>query len=78
MSQVRNKQKNSKTQKLLKHMLRGRTINGRQALTKFGIYRLSSVIHNWRKKGFEIETKMITRLGSTYAVYTIKSPPSVN
>ena len=71
------RKKLSKTQKLLNHMLKGKTINGRQALTRFGIYRLSSVIFNWRKKGFDIETNMITRLGVTYAVYKIKGTPSV-
>ena len=67
----------SRSSKLLKHMLRGQTINGRQALTRFGIYRLSAIIFNWRKKGFNIETNMITRSGTTYAVYTLKGTPSV-
>ena len=67
----------SRSTKLLKHMLRGQTINGRQALTRFGIYRLSAIIHYWRKKGFDIETNMITRSGSKYAVYTLKGTPSV-
>ena len=58
-------------------MLRGRTINGRQALTRFGIYRLSAIIFNWRKKGFDIQTNMITRGGNTYAVYTLKGTPTV-
>ena len=65
----------SRSRKLLKHMLRGQTINGRQALTRFGIYRLSAIIHNWRKKGFNIETNMTTRAGNTYAVYTLKGTP---
>tara|TARA_Y100001938_G_C8015866_1_gene392533 strand:+ start:432 stop:656 length:225 start_codon:yes stop_codon:yes gene_type:complete len=72
------KKKASKSQRLLKHMLRGQTINGRQALTNFGIYRLSSVIFNWRQKGFDIETNMIKRNGTTYAVYKMKSTPSVS
>tara|TARA_S200002703_G_scaffold159312_1_gene172316 strand:+ start:399 stop:620 length:222 start_codon:yes stop_codon:yes gene_type:complete len=67
----------SRSQKLLNHMLRGRTINGRQALTRFGIYRLSAIIFNWRKKGFDIQTNMVTRGGSTYAVYTLKGTPNV-
>ena len=66
----------SRSNKLLKHMLRGQTINGRQALTRFGIYRLSAIIHNWRKKGFNIETNMVTRAGSTYAVYALKGTPA--
>jgi len=67
----------SKSQRLLKHMLRGQTINGRQALSRFGIYRLSAVIFDWRKKGFNIETNMITRAGVTYAVYKMKGTPNV-
>ena len=65
----------SRSSKLLKHMLRGQTINGRQALQRFGIYRLSAIIHNWRKKGFNIETNMVTRSGNTYAVYALKGTP---
>ena len=71
------KKKISKTQKLLKHMLTGKTINGRQALSRFGIYRLSAIIFDWRKKGFSIETNMITRAGTTYAVYKLKGTPNV-
>jgi hypothetical protein len=71
------KRPTSKTQRLLKHMLRGQTINGRQALSRFGIYRLSAVIFGWRKKGFDIETNMITRAGTTYAVYKLKGTPNV-
>ncbi len=66
----------SRSKKLLNHMLRGRTINGRQALTRFGIYRLSAVIFNWRKKGFDIQTDMVTRAGNTYATYTLKGTPN--
>ena len=65
----------SRSQKLLTHLVRGRTINGMQALTKFGIYRLSAVIHNFRKRGFIIETKMIQRNGNKYGVYTLTEAP---
>ena len=58
------------------HLLKGRTINGVQALNKFGIYRLSSVIKNWRDKGFKIDTKMITRNGRRYGVYKMTGTPS--
>ena len=56
-------------------MLRGRTISGRQALNNFGIYRLSAVIHGFRKRGFIINTKMIKRNGTTYGVYTLTDTP---
>ena len=69
------KRKVSRSQKLLLHLLRGRTVSGTQALNKFGIYRLSAVIKNWRDKGFKIETKMVTRLGRRYGVYKMTGRP---
>ena len=69
------KRKVSRSQKLLLHLLKGRTISGTQALSKFGIYRLSAVIKNWRDKGFKIETKMVTRLGRRYGVYKMTGRP---
>tara|TARA_Y100000310_G_scaffold156316_1_gene155736 strand:+ start:166 stop:387 length:222 start_codon:yes stop_codon:yes gene_type:complete len=71
------RKKLSRSQKLLNHMLRGRTINGRQALTRFGIYRLSAIIFDWRQKGFDIKTTMVNRSGSKYAVYKLKGTPHV-
>jgi len=68
--------KRSRTTRLLNHMLRGRTVNGRQALNNFGIYRLSAIIFNWRKKGFDIKTKMVTRGDSKYAVYKMTGTPA--
>ncbi len=67
--------RSSRSNKLLSHLLKGRTINGRQALTQFGIYRLSAAIHNYRKRGFTIETKMIQRNGSKYGVYKLTKAP---
>ena len=72
------RRKLSKTQRLLNHMLRGRTINGHQALRTFGIYRLSAIIFSFRKKGFDIETKMTKRAGYTYATYTLKHVPNMD
>ena len=68
--------KRSRTTRLLNHMLRGQTVNGRQALTNFGIYRLSAVIFNWRKKGFKISTNMVARNGQKYAIYKITGTPA--
>ena len=65
----------SRSQKLLTHLVRGRTINGMQALKQFGIYRLSAAIHNFRKRGFTIETRMINRNGSKYGVYKLTKVP---
>lgn len=77
MEEIMGRTRLSRSKRLLNHMIQGRTVNGRQALTRFGIYRLSSIIHNWRKKGFDIETTMRTRGGNTYAVYTMKGTPNV-
>jgi hypothetical protein len=71
------KRKLSRTQKLLNHLLRGNTVNGRQALTRFGIYRLSAAIFNFRKKGIEIETVMTERAGNKYATYKVTGVPHV-
>ena len=65
----------SRSQRLLNHLLRGRTVSGTQALTMFGIYRLSAIIFNLRQKGFTIETKMITRKGTRYGVYHLTGTP---
>ena len=64
-----------RAQRLLTHLVRGRTINGMQALKQFGIYRLSAAIHNFRKRGFTIETKMVNRNGSKYGVYKLTEIP---
>ena len=65
----------SRHQRILKHLLKGKTINGKQALRDFGVYRLSAVIHNLRKKGFQIETKIIQRTGDSYGVYKLINAP---
>ena len=71
------KKKLSRSQKLLNHLLRGNTINGHQALRRFGIYRLSAAIFNFRKKGIEIETVMTERAGMKYATYKVTGVPNV-
>jgi len=58
-------------------MLEGHAITGGQAFRQFGIYRLSSIIHGWRKKGFDIDTKMIKGPDSNFAEYTIRHVPRV-
>ena len=65
----------SRSQKLLTHLVKGRTISGVQALAKFGIYRLSAVIHDFRKRGFVIETKMVNRNGNKYGIYKLTKAP---
>ena len=47
---------NSKTTKILKHLLYGGTINNVKAFTDFNTTRLSSVIKSLRDMGYFIET----------------------
>ena len=70
------RQKMSRTQKITNHLLRGHTITGRQALYRFGVYRLSALIFNLRKKGFVIETIMNGRNNVKYATYKLQATPS--
>lgn len=47
-----------------------RGITGLDALRNFGLYRLSSTIHELRSEGHNIKTDMMTREdGTTYARY---------
>jgi len=48
--------KNSKSQKIMMHLLKGKTLNQAQAAKLFGAWRLSAIIFNLRKKGFDILT----------------------
>ena len=57
----RKSNKTSKSKKIMMHLLKGKTLNQAQAATLFGAWRLSAVIHNLRKKGFDIEMKHNTR-----------------
>jgi hypothetical protein len=49
----------NKSAQIKKHLLSGKSITGLQALSKYGCYRLSSVIHRLRKDGYEIATKLV-------------------
>ena len=48
--------KNSKTTRILKHLLEGNSINSVDAFEKFNTTRLSSVIKHLRNAGYDIET----------------------
>jgi biotin operon repressor len=49
----------NKTDKVLRHLKKGRWISGQDALRLYSLYRLSAVIYNLRRKGYEIETDMV-------------------
>lgn len=69
------KDKRSKTQKLLAHLQRGRTITGEQAMRRWGLYRLSSAIHRLRNKGYNIVTQMVDTGEYEYARYKMVDKP---
>ena len=51
----------SKHNEIKKHLLKGETITGLQAIDLYGVYRLSSVINRLRNRDqLEIETTMVT------------------
>jgi hypothetical protein len=53
--------KQSKSQKVMMHLLKGKTLNQAQAAKLFGAWRLSAIIFNLRKKGFDIITTQNSR-----------------
>jgi len=65
----------SKADKVRRHILGGGTITGKQAYLKFGLYRLSSVIHRMRQEGHPINTISITQNGETFAKYKLGVAP---
>lgn len=50
--------KTTKTKQVKEYLLQGNAITDTIAYELFGLHRLSSVIHNLRKRGMHIETKM--------------------
>ena len=46
----------SKSRKIMMHLLKGKTLNQAQAAKLFGAWRLSAIVFNLRKKGFDIIT----------------------
>lgn len=57
-------------QKILAH-LQTNSITGLEAWTKYGVYRLSSLINRIRKQGHEVLTEMIEMDGHTFAKYSL-------
>lgn len=48
------KLKNSQTKRVLEYMSKGNTLTSKQAFDKWGITRLSAIIFNLRKDGYDI------------------------
>ena len=56
----------SQAQAIEKHLKYGNSLTGLEAIKKFGVYRLSSVIHRLRKKGLKIHNDMSTGYARYY------------
>lgn len=65
----------SKTDRLKIHILSGKSITGKQALERFGLYRLSAVIFRMRMEGHDIVTTQVTEKGEIFAKYQLRNPP---
>ena len=69
--------KRTKTQDILRHMKRYGSISDPVARDKFHTNRLSGIILNLRRKGYDIETRMCTGRDeygkNTYAKYYLNS-----
>lgn len=65
----------TKSDKVRVHILSGKSITGKQAMERFGLYRLSSVIYNMRSAGHDIVTIQIRDKGENYAKYKLAKPP---
>ena len=62
--------KQSQTRQILDYFSEGGKLSGLDALSMFGAYRLSSIIFNLRKAGYNIKKHMReSESGATYAVY---------
>ncbi len=64
--------KDTQTLKILDYLSEGGELSGLDALSRFGSYRLSSIIFNLRKAGYKIKTRMVkSESGASYAVYSM-------
>lgn len=62
-----------KTKNLENYLLSGKPITKLEALTKFGVWNTGDVIFKMRRRGIDIETKMIKRGNNTFAQYKLKT-----
>ena len=71
--------KASKTQQIMTHLLKGKSLNQAQAARLFGAWRLSGIIFVLRKRGFEIETLAATKgIYKGFGNYVMKKTPTGN
>jgi len=68
----------TKNEKILKHLQCGFPITQKGAIDMFNAYRLSSDIYKLKKKGFDIESKLITVGSSTFSEYRMRKKGQVD
>ena len=62
----------TKTDKVLKHLQTYKVITSWDAIAHYRATRLSAIIFNLRKRGYNITTEMIYDKGGSYAVYRLE------
>jgi hypothetical protein len=65
------KKPKSQADRILDHLIKGRTLTALQALDKFQTLRLAARIKDLREDGFAIKTNIQIRNGKRIAVYKI-------
>ena len=61
----------SQTQRILRHLKKGRSISPLQALRMYGSLRLGARIYDLRREGHRIERQMVRRNGKHWARYVM-------
>ena len=57
---------------VLNHLKNDNSITPLEALNKFGAFRLSAIIFDLKKDGYDIDTEIIKNGGKHYANYKLK------
>ncbi len=57
--------------RIINYLEQGKKLTPMKALRLFDCFRLSARILNLRQKGYDIETKNITKNGKTFAEYSL-------
>ena len=63
----------SQKEKILKHLLSGKSITPIQALNKFGCFRLGARIHNLRSEGYDIISKLVKKDNKYFSKYCLNN-----
>ena len=61
----------TQNQQIKSYLEQGKTITPLQALNKFGCFRLAARVNDLRKEGLNINTKIVTKDGKTFASYRL-------